>query len=51
MRPVRDLTDGARRIAGGDFDYTIEATTGDEIQVQDVLLQPILPSIGLKFRM
>ena len=32
LRPVKDLARGAERIAGGDFDYTINATTGDEIQ-------------------
>ena len=33
LRPIRDLTLGARRIAGGDFDHAITAKTGDEIQV------------------
>jgi signal transduction histidine kinase/HAMP domain-containing protein len=32
LKPVKDLTRGAQRIAGGDFDYTIDAETGDEIQ-------------------
>jgi len=32
LKPVKDLTRGAQRIAGGDFDYTITAKTGDEIQ-------------------
>ena len=32
LKPVRDLTEGAKRIAGGDFDDTIAARTGDEIQ-------------------
>ena len=32
LKPVKDLTQGAQRIAGGDFDYTIPARTGDEIQ-------------------
>ena len=31
-RPIRDLTRGAQRIAGGDFDYSIQAETGDELQ-------------------
>ena len=32
LRPVRDLNAGAQRIASGDFDYTIPANTGDEVQ-------------------
>ena len=32
LKPVRELTRGAQRVAGGDFDYTVEARTGDEIQ-------------------
>jgi len=32
LKPVKDLTRGAERIAGGDFDHTISASTGDEIQ-------------------
>ena len=33
LKPVKDLTLGARRIAGGDLDYTITARTSDEIHV------------------
>jgi nitrate/nitrite-specific signal transduction histidine kinase len=32
LRPIHDLTQGAERIAGGDFDHTITAKTGDEIE-------------------
>ena len=32
LQPIKDLTQGAQRIAGGDFGHTIAATTGDEIQ-------------------
>lgn len=32
LRPIQDLTRGAQRIAGGDFDHTIAAQTGDEVQ-------------------
>ena len=32
LRPIRELNDGAQRIASGDFDYTIKAETGDEVQ-------------------
>ena len=32
LKPIKDLTHGARRIAGGDFEHTITAKTGDEIQ-------------------
>jgi len=32
LGPVQQLTTGARRIAEGDFDYTIDAPTGDEIE-------------------
>ena len=32
LKPVKDLTQGAQRIAGGDFDYKIAARSGDEIQ-------------------
>jgi nitrate/nitrite-specific signal transduction histidine kinase len=32
LRPIHDLTRGAERIAGGDFDYTISAQTGDELE-------------------
>ncbi len=32
LGPIKALTLGARRIAGGDFDYTITAKTGDEIE-------------------
>ena len=32
LRPIRDLNAGAQRIASGDFDYTIPADTGDEVQ-------------------
>jgi GAF domain-containing protein/HAMP domain-containing protein/anti-sigma regulatory factor (Ser/Thr protein kinase) len=32
LRPIHDLTRGAQRIAGGDFNYTITAETGDEVQ-------------------
>jgi GAF domain-containing protein/HAMP domain-containing protein len=32
LRPIRELTAGAERIAQGDFDYTISARTGDEVQ-------------------
>lgn len=33
LRPIRDLSSGAERIASGDFEYRINARTGDEIQV------------------
>jgi len=32
LKPVKDLTQGAQQIAGGDFDRTIVAKTGDEVQ-------------------
>lgn len=32
LKPIKDLTHGAQRIARGDFDYAITAKTGDEIQ-------------------
>ena len=32
MRPIKALTQGAQRIAGGDFDCSIVANSGDEIQ-------------------
>ena len=32
LRPIRELNAGAQRIASGDFDYTIPADTGDEVQ-------------------
>jgi len=32
LRPVRELSEGARRIAAGDFRHTIAASTGDEIE-------------------
>jgi signal transduction histidine kinase len=32
LGPIQDLTRGAQRIAGGDFDHIIVAQTGDEIQ-------------------
>ena len=32
LTPIKNLTRGAQRIAGGDFDQTIVARTGDEIQ-------------------
>ncbi len=32
LRPIRDLTQGAQRIAAGDFEYNIAARTGDEVQ-------------------
>jgi GAF domain-containing protein/HAMP domain-containing protein len=32
LGPIHDLTRGAERIAGGDFDYTISAQTGDEVE-------------------
>ena len=32
LRPVKALTEGARRISAGDFEHPIEARTGDEIQ-------------------
>ena len=32
MRPIKALTQGAQRIAGGDFDYSIVANSGDEIE-------------------
>ena len=32
LRPVVDLTEGAKAIAAGDFGHTIEAHTGDEVQ-------------------
>ncbi|MEE9199445.1 MAG: cache domain-containing protein, partial [Dehalococcoidia bacterium] len=32
LKPIKDLTRGAQRIAGGDFDHTIATKTGDEIQ-------------------
>jgi GAF domain-containing protein/HAMP domain-containing protein len=32
LRPIQDLTRGAERIAGGDFDHTITAETGDELE-------------------
>jgi|GEM_PF-3282772 len=33
LRPIRDLTAGAQRIASGDFNHRIETQTGDEVQV------------------
>jgi GAF domain-containing protein/HAMP domain-containing protein len=33
LRPIHDLTRGAERIAGGDFDHTISAQTGDEVEI------------------
>ena len=32
LKPVKDLTEGAKRIAGGDFVYSIAANSGDEIE-------------------
>ena len=32
LRPIKELNAGAQRIASGDFDYNIEANTGDEVQ-------------------
>ncbi len=32
LKPIKDLTQGAQRIAGGDFGHTIVARTGDEVQ-------------------
>lgn len=32
LRPIRELNAGAQRIASGDFDYTIQSQTGDEVQ-------------------
>ena len=32
LRPIRELNAGAQRIASGDFDYTIQSETGDEVQ-------------------
>ena len=32
LRPIHDLTRAAQRIAGGDFDYTINVQTGDEVE-------------------
>jgi GAF domain-containing protein/HAMP domain-containing protein/anti-sigma regulatory factor (Ser/Thr protein kinase) len=32
LRPIQDLTEGAQRIAGGDFDYNILGETDDEVQ-------------------
>ncbi len=32
LRPIQDLTRGAERIAGGDFDHTVVVKTGDEIE-------------------
>ena len=32
LKPIKDLTQGAQRIAGGDFAHSISARTGDEIQ-------------------
>lgn len=32
LKPVRDLIQGAQRIAGGDFGHTITTKSGDEIQ-------------------
>ena len=32
LKPIRDLTGGAQRIASGDFDYVIDARAGDEVQ-------------------
>ena len=32
LKPIKDLTIGARRIAGGDFEHTIDAKTGDEVE-------------------
>ena len=31
LNPIKELTRGAQRIAGGDFEHTITAKTGDEI--------------------
>jgi signal transduction histidine kinase len=31
FRPIKDLTQGAQRIQGGDFDYRINPGTGDEL--------------------
>ena len=33
LRPIKELTRGAQRIAGGDFEHTISAKASDEIQV------------------
>lgn len=32
VRPIKELHNGADRIAGGDFDYRLEIRTGDEIE-------------------
>ncbi|MBI5970944.1 MAG: HAMP domain-containing protein [Deltaproteobacteria bacterium] len=32
VRPIRELHNGAERIAGGDFDFRVDVKTGDEIE-------------------
>ena len=32
LKPVKDLTEGAKRIAEGDFEHTISGASGDEVQ-------------------
>ena len=41
LKPIKDLTQGAQRIAGGDFGHSIVARTGDEVQAlaQEFLAQ------------
>jgi HAMP domain-containing protein len=42
LRPIQDLTKGAQRIAGGDFDYTIAIRTGDEVEALAQQFKPWL---------
>jgi len=50
LKPIRDLTQGAERIAAGQFDYRIVAVTGDEIEDLAIRFNSMADSLKSLYR-
>ncbi|UCF96355.1 MAG: HAMP domain-containing protein [Spirochaetaceae bacterium] len=50
LKPIRDLTEGAARVAAGKFDHPIVALTGDEIEVLARRFNTMADSLKILYR-
>ncbi len=50
LRPVYELMEGARAIAGGRFDYRLQSSSGDEIQELAEQFNTMAQELGVSYR-